>query len=340
MNGPALVTGASGFLGRPLVAALLAAGRPVTALCRRPDDLAGVHGGMAHPLLRVVQADLRQPEGWRPLLEPGISVFHLAAARNGPAVSAREMEEVNVGATVALARRAAEVGAARFVHTATALIYGPSNGRPRTEADGTAGALGAYARSKAAAVDTLRELAREGLPAVVVCPTLVYGPDATGHPNRLTSEMRRLLRTRLELRLGDGRSARNLVHVDDVVRGLLLAEERGEPGEELILGGEDASPRDFSRLVLARAGLRPRAALPVPAVLARAAARAADRLRGYEPGCGYAAAVRTLGLSWRFSSERARRRLGYEPLSLAEGLGRTIHWIRSTQRKETHDADR
>lgn len=339
MNGPAFVTGASGFLGRPLVAALLAAGRPVTALCRRPDDLAGFS---ASPLLRVVEADLRQPESWRPHLQPGMSVFHLAAVRNGPAVSSWEMEEVNVGATLALARQAAEVGAARFVHAATALIYGPSNGRPQTEADGTAGALGAYARSKAAAVHGLRELARAGLPAVVACPTLVYGPDAPGHPNRLTSEMRRLLRTRLAVRLGDGQADRNLVHVDDVVRGLLLAEERGEPGEELILGGEDVSTRDFSRLVLAQAGLRPRAALPVPAVLARAAARAADRLRGYDPGCGYAAAVRTLGLSWRFSSERARRRLGYEPLSLAEGLGRTIHWIRSTptQRKETHDADR
>lgn len=335
MNGLALVTGASGFLGRPLVASLLASGRPVTALCRRPDDLAGLAG----PLLRVVPADLRQPEGWRPLLEPGMSVFHLAAARNGPAVSRQEMERVNVDATLALAERAAEAGVARFVHVATALIYGPSNGRPRTEEDGTVTATGPYARSKAAAVRALGELARAGLPAVVVCPTLVYGPDAPGHPNRLTAEMRRLLRTRLEVRIGGGRQPRDLVHVDDVVRGLLLAEERGRPGEELILGGEDVSPRDFSRLVLDQAGVRARAVLPVPAALARAAARTADRLRRFDAGCGYSSAVQTLSLAWRFSSGRARRRLGYEPVPLAEGIGRTLRWLHSPERNGTQDAE-
>jgi dihydroflavonol-4-reductase len=334
VNGPALVTGASGFLGRPLVASLLAAGRPVTALCRRPRDLAGLDR-LAGPLLRVVPADLRRPESWRPLLEPGMSVFHLAAARNGPAVPAEEMRQVNVDATLALARRAVEVGVARFVHAATALIYGPSAGRPRTEEDGTGAAFGVYARSKAAAVRALQELARAGLPAVVVCPALVYGPDAPGHPNRLTSEMRRLLRTRVEVRIGGGRQERNLVHVDDVVRGLLLAEQRGRPGEELILGGEDVSPRDFSRLVLAQAGLRARAVLPVPAGLARAMAGAADKLRGFEAGCGYSSAAQTLCLSWRFSSRQARRRLGYEPLPLAEGIGRTLHWIRSHERNST-----
>lgn len=272
---------------------------------------------------------------WDTLLEPGMSVFHLAAARNGPSVPAREMERVNVDATLALAKRAAEVGVARFVHTATALIYGPSAGRPRTEEDGMETAVGPYARSKAAAVRALHGLARAGLPAVVVCPALVYGPDTPDHPNRLTSEMRRLLRTRLEVRIGGGRQARNLVHVDDVVRGLLLAEERGRPGEDLILGGEDVSPRDFSRLVLDQAGLTSRAVLPVPAGVAQAAARIADKLRRVEAGCGYSSAAQTLCLAWRFSSQRARRQLGYEPLPLAQGIGKTLHWIRSTERNKT-----
>jgi dihydroflavonol-4-reductase len=151
--------------------------------------------------------------------------------------------------------------------------------------------------------------------------------------------MRRLLSTRLEVRIGGGRQARNLVYVGDVVRGLLLAEERGLPGEELILGGEDVSPRDFSRLVLAQAGLKTRAVLPVPAGLARAVARIADKVRRFEDGCGYSSAVRTVCLAWRFSSQRARRRLGYEPLPLAEGIGRTLHWIQSGKEQDV-DAKR
>jgi nucleoside-diphosphate-sugar epimerase len=334
VSGPALVTGASGFLGRPLVAALLAAGRPVTALCRRPDDLAFLASAGR---LRIVQGDLRDPSAWKPLLAPGLAVFHLAAARSLPGVTARELEEVNVGATLALARAAAEAGVARYVHVATALIYGPaSEGRPRTEEDelqdrpGEASHFSTYVRTRAAAVRAVRELARAGLRAVTVCPAVIYGPDAPGHPNRVTSEIRRLLRTRAEVRIGGGEALRDLVHVDDVVRGLLLAEERAAPGDELILGGEAASPREFARQVFGAAGARRRAALPVAAGLALAAARLADRLGGHDPGCGRTAAVRTLLLPWRFSSERARQRLGYRSTPLAEGLARTVRWVLST----------
>jgi nucleoside-diphosphate-sugar epimerase len=328
LSGPALVTGASGFLGRPLIAALLAAGRPVTALCRRPEDLAPFAG------LRIVQGDLRDASAWKSLLAPGLAVFHLAAARSLPGVSLRELEEVNVAATLGFARQAAEAGVARFVHVATALVYGPAaGGRPRTEQDelqdrpGEAGHFSAYVRTRAAALRGIRELVHAGLPAVTVCPSVIYGPDAPGHPNRVTSEIRRLLRTRFEVRIGGGRAPRDLVHVDDVVRGLLLAGERGAPGDELILGGEAATPRDFARQVFAAAGARPRAVLPVPAGPALAAARLADRLGGSDPGCGRTAAVRTLLLPWIFSSERARRRLGYRSTPLAEGLARTVRWL-------------
>ena len=336
MSGEALVTGASGFLGRPLVAALLAAGRPVTALCRRPDDLAPLSraAASAGPGLRIVQADLRDSSAWKPWLAPGLAVFHLAAARSLPGVSARELEEVNVAATLAFARQAAEAGVGRFLNVATALVYGPApDGRPRGEDDelqdrpGEAGHFSAYVRTRAAALRGIRELAGAGLPAVTVCPAVIYGPDAPGHPNRVTSEIRRLLRTRAEVRIGGGEALRDLVHVDDVVRGLLLAEERAAPGDELILGGEAASPRSFARQVLAAAGARRRAVLPVPAGLALAAARLADRLGGTDPGCGRTAAVRTLLLPWRFSSERARQRLGYRSTPLAEGLARTVRWL-------------
>jgi nucleoside-diphosphate-sugar epimerase len=322
-----LVTGASGFLGRSLVAALLAQGRPVVALCRRSESLAD----LPHPNLRIAAGDLREPATWEPLLAGSETVFHLAGVRNLPRVRRREMEEVNVEATLALARCAGAAGVARFVHVATALIHGSSDdGRPRTEADGLDPAPALYVRSKAAAVRGLRALAvEEGLPVVIVCPSIVFGPDHPSHPNRITSEIRRLLKGGPRLFVGGGRQERNLVFVDDVVDGLLAAEERAAVGEEYLLAGEEVSPRALAGQVQALAAARgvetSRLALSLPARAALTAAGIVDRLRGQEAGGGYATSVRNLLREWRFSSAKAARDLGYRPRPLAAGLSRTIN---------------
>lgn len=318
----ALVTGASGFLGRALVRALLDSGRDVVALCRDPAAL----GELRHPALRIVSGDLRDPASYAPWLAAGVSVFHLAAVRNHPHARVREMEEVNVRATAELARRSLEAGTSRFIYVSTALIHGPS--------DGGGLPFGAYAESRARAGQEIRRLAAEGLQAVTVCPAIVFGPDHPSHPNRVTSEIRRLLRQRVVRVVAGGRQARNLVHVDDVVRGLLAAERRGALGEEYVLGGEEIAPRDFGRLVLSLAGLRPVATLSLPAGPALAIARIADRLRKSDTGSGYATSVQVLLREWRFSSDRARRDLDYRPFSLAEGLAHTIHWLREA----THES--
>jgi dihydroflavonol-4-reductase len=117
--------------------------------------------------------------------------------------------------------------------------------------------------------------------------------------------------------------------VDDVVRGLLAAEQRGAVGEEYVLGGEEIASRDFARLVLSLAGLRPIATLSLPAGPALAAARIADRLRRSDTGSGYTTAVQILLREWRCSSDRARQDLGYRPLPLTEGLSHTIEWLRA-----------
>jgi dihydroflavonol-4-reductase len=325
----AIVTGASGFLGRHLVRALLDEGREVVALCRDPMALTDLRQAAqaaqaAQPGLRIASGDLREPASYASWLAAGVSVFHLAAVRNHPRAGVREMEEVNVRATAELARRSLEAGVGRFIQVSTVLVHGPSGG---------GGPLGPYAESKARGDREVRRLAAEGLPAVVVCPSIVFGPDHPSHPNRVTSEIRRLLRQRVIRVVAGGRQARNLVYVDDVVRGLLAADAArhcGAMGDEYVLGGEDVAPRDFGRMVLALAGLRPAATLSLPAGPALALTRIADRMRRSrisDTESGYAIAVQILLREWRFSSERAARDLEYRPHPLAEGLARTIDWL-------------
>ena len=374
-----LVTGASGFLGRPLVAALASAGRRVTGFARRPPagnrgvaawgapaTLAAAARGArsaaqpapaAQPLphaaataqpdsVRWVYGDIRRPQTYLPHLRPGIAVYHLAALRPARGRHRGDFEAVNVGACRDLARLCLERGVRRFVLVATAHLYGPSGrGTPRREDDGPAAAgrpeamagaggepaLGCYERTRGAALLEVRRLVAEGLNAVTLCPAILFGPDSPSHPNRVTDELRRVLRGRrpVVILIAGGTARRELVHVDDVVGAALAAERLAPPGAELLLGGEAISHRELLERSLALAGRGPsHLTLSIPGPAALTAARAADRLLRHDPGCGHAAAVLRSLHEWRFDSGRARHLLGYRPRPLDAGLAMTLGWLR------------
>jgi len=319
--GPALITGASGFIGRHLVRALLAQGRSVVALCRDHGALEDLR----QAALRVVAGDLERPESYEPHFSPEITVFHLAAVRNAPGASAARLRHVNLEACLELARRAAQAAVRRLVHVSAALAFGPSGAEPRKEEDGYWGdATAPYPASRVESQRSLQGLAAAGLNLVTVFPSIVFGPDEPSHPNRVTSHLRRLLRTGLDVVVAGGGARRNLVHVADVVDGILSAEVRGAQAGQYILGGEDVTPRELNALAFRLGGRRARARVSVPRGLALGAGRVADRLRGCDPGLGYEEAVRTLLREWRFSSRRAQDALGYVPSSLEPRLSATL----------------
>ena len=325
MRGGALVTGASGFVGRHLLRALAADGTPVTALCRRPEALADLAGGP----VAVEAVDLRDAGAVTRLLAGVDTVFHLAAIRNGAGAPAKELHEVNERLTIDLARRAAEAGVRRFVHASTALVFGPSalpldEGAPLVVDDAAAGP---YVGSKARAVETLRALRRDGAPVAIVHPAIVYGPDHPSHPNRVTARIRTMLRRRREIVLGGGRVERDLVHVDDVVAALRAMADRATERQEVVAAAGPLSHRALAGLV-ARASRRPAPlllSLPVP--VAQLAARVADLLHRRDSRTGTARAVWTLARPWRFSPDGLRELLGREPLSADVGVARTVEWI-------------
>ncbi len=324
-SNPAFVTGASGFIGRYLVRRLLSEGRPVIALCRRPDDLRDIQD----PRLDIVVGTLEETHTYDCWLNSDISVFHLAATRNLPGTPADLFHRVNVEATHALGQLALERGVSRFVHVSTALIYGPSSGTPQNETStwDPEADPSLYIRTRVAGQRGMERLAKNGLQVIMICPTLVYGPDHPSHPNRLTSQVRRLLKTRQDIVVSNGEQCRNLVALEDVIQGIILAEASEYYGESFILGGEDCSHRAFNNEVLIAQGTKSKLQVSIPYRLIAPLVWIGDRVRRYHPGAGYVNALQTLKREWRFTSQKAERDLGYHSRPIREGLTQLIAWI-------------
>jgi dihydroflavonol-4-reductase len=187
--------------------------------------------------------------------------------------------------------------------------------------------IGHYKRSKFLAEEAVRELAQAGLPVVIVNPSTPIGPgDARPTPTG-----------RLVLRAAQGRmpayveTGLNVVHVDDVAEGHLLAFEHGRVGERYILGGENMSLADMLATIARLVGRRPpRVRLLATAVLPVALiAEALARLRpGTEPFVTRDG-VRMATKPMYFSSTKAERQLGYRSRPAEEALRDAIAWYRS-----------
>jgi nucleoside-diphosphate-sugar epimerase len=322
---PAFITGASGFIGRHLVRALLMQERRVVALCRHPTDLEE----LAHPLLEVIIGHIEDTQTLTPYLNNEVAIFHLAAARAIPGTPQGLFTRVNEVATLELGRAAINADVSKFVHVSTALTFGPSRGKSVGENStwDWHSIDSSYVRTRTRAQKEMMKLVVQGLPLVVVCPTLVFGPDHPSHPNQITQQIRRLIRTRLDIVIGGGNKYRNLVYIDDVIRGTLLAEAKDHIGEEFILGGQDCSHREFNHTIFSLSGSKPRISLSIPHVLASYLVQVADRVRGFHPGSGYKNALQTLTQEWSYTSHKAERLLGYTYLPVRDGIQKTLDFI-------------
>jgi nucleoside-diphosphate-sugar epimerase len=334
-SNPAFVTGASGFIGRHLVRRLLSEDRRVIALCRHPEDLKDFED----PRLEIVVGALENPHTYDHKLNNDISVIHLAATRNISGTPVNLYQSVNVDSTLIFAKLALDRGISRFIHVSTALVYGPSD---RTPIDETStwdpeSSQSLYIRSRVTGQRGIHNLAEDGLRVITICPTLVYGPDHPSHPNRLTSQARRLLKTRLDIVVGKGDQRRNLVAVEDLIEGILLAEASEYFGESFILGGENCSHRAFNREVLSMQGTKPTLRMSIPSQIVAPLAHIGDRVRGYHPGAGYTQALRMLTREWRYTSRKATMLLDYKPHTLQEGLGQLIKFIEQEDSSEKYN---
>jgi dihydroflavonol-4-reductase len=320
-----LITGASGFVGAAVVRQLLAAGHAVRALVRPTSARANLDGLAAE----IVQGDLRDAASLAGAMAGIRFVFHVAADYRLWARRPQEIVQTNVEGTRALMEAALRAGVERIVYTSSvATLKARPDGGPSDETLPLepAAAIGAYKYSKVVAerlVETM--VAERNLPAVIVNPSTPIGPR----------DVRPTPTGRIIVEAAAGRmpayvdTGLNLVHVDDVAAGHLLALTKGRIGERYILGGQDVLLGDMLREIARQVGRSP-PRLKLPRQLIFPIAYAAEAIATFS---GRQPFVTTTGLRLAkdrmfFTSAKAERELGYCARPYNKAVAEAIAWFR------------
>lgn len=319
-----VVTGVAGFLGSAVARALAAQGRRVRGIVRASSPRAN----LADFPGELVEADLRDAAGVARAMQGAGSCFHVAADYRLWARNPREILDNNLAMTRAVMEAALSAGVGRVVYTSSVATLLPVDGgvsdetHPATQAQAT----GIYKQSKVAAERLVEEMvALRGLPAVVVNPSTPIGPR----------DVRPTPTGRVVVEAANGKmpayvdSGLNLVHVDDVANGHLLAESRGQIGRRYVLGGQDVTLGQMLADIAALVGRKPpRVKLPIaPLFPIAAVAELGGMITGREPFVTLDS-LRMARHRMFYSSARAEAELGYHARPYQQALADAVAWFR------------
>jgi dihydroflavonol-4-reductase len=319
-----LITGASGFVGSAVARAAARRGFSVRALVRASSPRAN----LADIECEIVEGDMKDAASMTRAMKDVRYFFHVAAdyrlwARDSMEIYRNNLEGTRIAMETALGH-----GVERIVYTSSVATLKPIPGESvgETARLDEKAAIGTYKRSKVAAerlVETMIE--RQGLPAVIVNPSTPIGPR----------DIRPTPTGRIIIEAAAGRipafveTGLNLVHVDDVAEGHMLALEHGQVGESYTLGGQNATLKEMLTVIASLAGRKaPRVRLPrMPLFPLAYAAEAVARLMGNEPFIT-ADGLKMAKHRMFFSSAKAERALGYSARPYREGIEGALSWFR------------
>ena len=322
----ALVTGASGFVGANIVAALNQAGWPARALLRRTSSQAALHG-LDYD---IAIGDVTDPKSLAAAMRGCDAVFHAAGVvADYWGQDAALTYRVNVDGT----RHVVEAALAapqrpRLVFTSSLAALGFGDGPvpiDETHPFNLAPAVYPYGHSKYMAEQVVQGAVRRGLHAVIVNPSVVLGPrDATLYNSRIILEVQA---GRLPLVPPGGV---NVVDALDVARGHLLALEHGRPGERYLLAGHNVTTLHLMRRIAAVLGVHGPAGVIPERLIGPLAALLDGANRLSSRRLPLAGDVLRFGSRFSYASNRkALAELGWTVTPLGETIQRSVAWLRA-----------
>ena len=329
----ALVTGATGFIGAAVTRKLLARGYAVRAMARTDSD----KRNLADLDVELAIADLRKPDSLTKAVQGIQLLFHVAADYRLWVPNPAAMYETNVAGTRKLLLAAMDAGVEQIVYTSSVATLGiPPNGQPGREDTPTSieNMVGPYKRSKFMAEEVVRNMANtEHCPVVIVNPSTPIGPGDI-KPTPTGRVILDAVNGRIPAFVDTGL---NIVHVDDVAQGHLLALDKGRVGEHYVLGSEDMSLEVLLGKVARIVGRRaPQIRIPFPLAMGVAhVTEAWARISGSQPQVTLDA-VRMARKKMYFSSDKAMQELGYEPRSGDLAIADAVAWFQDWD--QSHDS--
>lgn len=320
-----LLTGGTGFVGAAVARQLIAAGHEVRAMIRPDSD----KRNLLDLDVELVEGSLQDEASLQNAVAGCEGLFHVAADYRLWVPKPQDMYKTNVVGTGLLMEAALAAKVKRIVYTSSVATLGktadgkPANEKtPVTEAD----MIGTYKHSKFLAEQLVRDMIIEkALPAVIVNPSTPIGPrDIKPTPTgRILVDA---VRGRIPAYVDTGL---NVVHVDDVAAGHLLAFERGQIGQRYILGGDNLSLADILTMIAEEAGFKPpRHRLPrAPLYAVAAVMEAVAYVTGIQPML----TIDSLRMSAKpmfFTSQKAERYLGYTHRPARDAIIDALQWFK------------
>jgi len=310
----ALVTGANGFTGSHLVKALEQNGDTVLGLVRKSSNLSR----LSNCNVQLIYGDLSDRDALRTAMTGVDTVFHTAAYVELGIVDEAEMERVNVEGTRAVLEVAQAIGVAKMVYCSTIGVFGDTQGQvidetfQRTQTNFSS----AYDRTKYEAQQLVDQFAAQGLPVVSILPSGIFGADDP----HFGPVMQQFLKGGLKLWAGGDRVT-GIVHVDDLVAAMILAAEKGKPGEYYIISAGDLTTREMFNILSQDSGIPvPREA---PKFLVRLVGNLLDpvgRLLKWQPPLSQERVHYIYDRCVRVDATKARQELGWHPRSVRHTL--------------------
>lgn len=321
------ITGASGLLGGNLAITLCEQGHDVVATRRAGSRVSH----LAPWPITWADADLGDPSALVRAFRGCDIVFHAAALVSVRRQPTPAMVATNVDGTRHVLDAARDAGVARVVHTSTVSAVGlATDGSPCTETSPfnfyENGVDDGYVRTKHAAERVVATAVAGGMDVVTVNPTFMLGPyDARPSSGQL---LLALAQGRLP---GYTAGCNDFVDVRDVAAGMIAAAERGRTGERYILSGEGLSYQEAFRRFAAVIGCSaPRFALPRwAAQLAGWVGDLQERWSDAEPQVNSATVAWGYCDTYRFSSAKAERTLGYTYRPIEHAVADAMAWFRA-----------